>query len=298
MKEDSFDCCYQCYLLDSLRAFDGYIIEDICSFLFPVELKNLGDAASMTRSALKGSSEEVIWRLQNIVRWCRAGGEARICKRDASVAFSSGGWYPGGVAVADLRITSDCNLSFRFEVAFSGTPIGDVMLGLTKSSAAASSDEYCAVAERDDYFAAMQTSYEYLMGRGLAPASIFVGGGSVTQCCFSSGNGTEPRVDCLSEDVTFECIEMCRIGEWMEFQCRAGVITATDSSGNFFRWAMKINKAEIWQPAFAWSGSTASIRIVQCKRCEGCEKCTQWNHSVDANCATGCTGCASHDAEI
>jgi len=125
MKSEPITCCYQCYLLDSLRAFDGCIIEDICSYLFPTELKSLGDAASMTRSVLKSSSDEVKWCLQNIVRWHRVGGEARICIRDASVALSSGSWYPGGVALADLRITSDCNLSFRFEVAFSGMLGGD-----------------------------------------------------------------------------------------------------------------------------------------------------------------------------
>mmetsp|Transcript_120629 Transcript_120629/g.212802 ORF Transcript_120629/g.212802 Transcript_120629/m.212802 type:complete len:297 (-) Transcript_120629:128-1018(-) len=296
MKSEPITCCYQCYLLDSLRAFDGCIIEDICSYLFPTELKSLGDAASMTRSVLKSSSDEVKWCLQNIVRWHRVGGEARICIRDASVALSSGSWYPGGVALADLRITSDCNLSFRFEVAFSGMLGGDVMLGLTRSIVAAPFVGSSAAMETEEPSAAMEAGYEYIVGRGSAPASIFVGAGSATQCCFSPGNGTGPRVDSLSEGVRFECIEMCRIGEWLEFECRFGEITATDVLGNVFRWATKIEPDEIWQPTFAWTGTTASIRIVQRKRCEGCEKCAQWNHSIDSSCAMKCDGCASHGA--
>jgi len=263
MKSEFGNCCYQCYLLDSLQAFDGSIMNDICSYLFATELKHLGDAASRMKSALENTSDDVKWRLQNIVRWCHSGGEAQICKRDASVAFSCGGWYPGGVALADLRITSDCNLSFRFEVTFPGTPARDVMIGLTQCTDGTSWDK-CQ--------AAMDTGYEYIMGRGPAPASIFIGGGSVAQCCFSSGDSSGPRVDSLSEGAGLECTGMYCIGQWIHFCCTAGVITATDDSGNFFQWSTKIKEGEIWQPAFAWSGSSTSIRIVQCKRCP-CETC-------------------------
>jgi len=220
----------------------------------------------MTRSALRNASDEVKWRLQNIVRWSSAGGKAQICKRDPSVAFSFGGFYPGGVALADLNITSDCNLSFRFEVTFSGWVAGDVMLGLTQRIAATPSDESAA---------ALETGYEYVLGRGSSPPSVFVSAGSVTQCCFSSGDGSGPHIDSLSAGVWFRSAEMRCAGDWMEFQCTAGVITAIDAPGNFFQWKTEIGKGEVWQPAFAWSGGTASIRIVQCKRCAVCEKCVK-----------------------
>merc|ERR1719253_537210 len=113
IKPGFLDCCYHCCLQDVHQIMDGFILDEICSFLFPTELKSLGDAGSMTRTSLTNACDDVKWRLQNIVRWCRAAGDAQVCKRDDSVAFSFGGLYPGGLALACLRVTSDCDVSFR-----------------------------------------------------------------------------------------------------------------------------------------------------------------------------------------
>lgn len=256
------DCCYKCHLTQPVTTchlplkdlhyvFNSDILEDICAFLYPTELKHLGYGAKFLREALKTLSDDVQWRLQNMVRWYDVGGGARICKRDDSVAFSTGKWSPGGVAVADLQITSDCNVSFRFEVTFQARRGGDVLFGLTRRSKPDSADDSPAM---------LAAGYEYILGRGLAPASLFIGTGSARQCGFSRGDGTGPIIDSRSPGKVpgLRCP-----GHFMELQCRAGFVIATDFAGKQFQWSTTIKETEIWQPTFAWTGSTASIRIVR-----------------------------------
>lgn len=232
------------------------VLEDICSYLFSAELKNLGDAAVFLRSALHNASDEVKWRLAHLIRWCRAGGGAQICAFDTSVAFNDGNWYPGGVALADLQITLESNLTFRLEVSSTVMSLGDVLVGLTRRVSTASKVESAP---------AFESGFEYILGRGSAPASIFVGYGYAGQCWSSHGDGNGPFPDNSSECASSDTPQLRCKGEWLEFQCIAGAVSAKHSSGNFFSWNTKIDKGEIWQPTLAWMGrgNVASIRILR-----------------------------------
>lgn len=248
------------------RAY-AHIMEDICSCLFAIELKNLADAANSLRSGLKDASDEVKWLLENMMRWSRIDAGAQICEQDPAVAFGDGKWYPGGIALADLQITLESNLTFRLEVTSSAKSTGDVLAGLTKRDARATNDESIA---------AFESGFEYILGKGLSPASIFVGLGYVSQCWFSEGDGSGPRPDTLAAGETSEMPHLRCEGEWLEFQCSAGVISAKHSSGSYFHWDTKIKKDETWQPTVAWSGSTASIRILR-------TRCSFFNDPLNSN---------------
>lgn len=131
-----------------------------------------------------------------------------------------------------------------------------MLLGLTKRNNAQPDN---------DRFGMLAAGYEYILGRGVAPASLFIGTGSARQCGFSRGDGTGPKVDERSVGLSAAggVPGLRYTGQWLELQCRAGFVTAIDFAGKQFQWGTTIKATEVWQPTFAWTGSTASIRIVR-----------------------------------
>jgi len=265
MQSDPAECCTRCGKYqrreeshgpcpDLQRVVNHDVIEQIYSCLYATELKHMANASKFTHTALESAPNHVQRRLQNALHWCHVGAGARICKRDISIAFNTGTWHPGGVAIADLQITSHSDVSFRFEVAHRGTKGGDLLFGLTKRKTALPDDVFLA---------SLETGYEYILGRESAPASMFISSGSVRQCCFSRGDGTGPMIDNRLGSATVQISKLSLAGQWIEFHCRAGLITAIDFKGKPFQWNSSISEKEVWQPTFAWTGSTASIRIVR-----------------------------------
>jgi len=194
-------------------------------------------------------------RARSFIRWRGIGAGAHVDEQDPSVAVGGGGWHPGGVAVADLQITKESRTTFRFVVEQKSNRGGDLLLGITRC------DEWLSRSQEQE---ALDTGYGYIMGRELARASIFYGGGSM-RCCCSRGDGAGPQIDHgpaarIQRDARMA--RLSRAENWVDFELAEGVVTARDFLDSTFEWSATIGPDEVWQPTVAWTGSNAALRIV------------------------------------
>lgn len=228
----------------------------VLACLHPADLKCFGNACRFMCHMLLDAPSDIRWRLRNALHWRLVGADAKICQHDHAVAFCSGSWHPGGVAIADLNLTSDWYGSFRFEMEAVGKLRGDLLVGITKHSSTS-----CQGLSQK----LLGMGYEYILGRKFAPASIFVGGGQFL-CCHSFGDGTGPRPDYGPAEGQAGCFlsGFSRAGHWVEFECKGGKISAKDFTGKQFEWGARIGKKESWRPTVAWTGNSALIRVVLC----------------------------------
>ena len=100
------------------------------------------------------------------------------------------------------------------------------------------------------------------MRHGDAPPSIFYGGGSC-RCVYSLGDGTGPKID-DGRDASGpgRLSKMRRVGNWVEFSLRGGVLRGRDFRGRTFVWQRELPPGEVWWPTVAWAGTrTWRVRI-------------------------------------
>lgn len=227
--------------------------QHVLTGLYAADLRSASICCRQSLQALLAAPEIVRWQARNLVCWHSFGGGARADDGDPAVVVGGGGWHPGGVATAALHLSSVSRAAFRFEVE-RVSRIGDLLLGLTRIRSRLSDNQLQE---------ALDMGYHFIMGRELAPASIFYGGRSL-RCCFSHGDGKGPALDYglpSGPQTDFRMSRLCKKGDWVEFHLTDGVVRATDFSGRTFQWFSRMGADEIWQPTVAWTGSTASIRI-------------------------------------
>jgi hypothetical protein len=135
----------------------------------------------------------------------------------------------------------------------------------------------------------LEMGYHYLMGRRfdadgfiqtspraapngsggrVAPRSIFYGGRS-RRCCFAtptahraSGGPSGPTIDTGRDGKSPATLAKLRkVGDWVEFALRDGVLSATDHTGHSHAWGARVEDGEIWVPTVAWTGSRTSVRL-------------------------------------
>mmetsp|Transcript_106144 Transcript_106144/g.236889 ORF Transcript_106144/g.236889 Transcript_106144/m.236889 type:complete len:261 (-) Transcript_106144:16-798(-) len=231
--------------------------EDALSHLLPMlstlELRLFASGSQDLMRALQSHGDEHK-RAKGWVPWLHMGGNARLLERDASLASCDNSWHPGGAAVAKLFVSESSSMSFRF-VLETNAKRGDLIFGITKSF---------GNAEDQDLAEALETGYCFIMGRDLAPASIFYGGRSL-RCCFSNGFGEGPRIDygpSSGVQVEGRLSRLSNVGDWVRFDVlKGGQVEAHDMAGRSMRWGFRIQEGDLWQPTVAWTGSNAVIRI-------------------------------------
>jgi len=225
----------------------------ICPFLYSAALRYLARVCPAFCLALRHAPEEIRRRGNNLVCWSEFGGGSQVELCDAAVALGGGTWHPGGVAVADLPLRDRSSISFRF-VLERPCASGDLLLGITRCF-----EDSSQIALQ----AALDTGYCFIMGRELAPASIFFGGRSL-RCCYSIGNGEGPRIDYGPRPRILRggrLMKLRALGDWVEFQVLDGMVQAHDNSGYTFQWGARLSEGELWKPTVAWTGSRVAIRI-------------------------------------
>jgi len=234
----------------------GVVGHMVFANLRAADLRSAAAACGALQQELQRAPHDVRWCAQSLVRWSACGGGAHVDERDPAVVIGGGTWHPGGVAVADLRLTNAWRGAWRF-VLERGARRGDLLFGITRVDAGKSSLELEE---------ALATGYGFIMGRKLAPASIFFGGYSM-RCCASRGDGQGPVVDygpVAGPQMDYQMSPLRAAGDWVEFRLDEGTLRARDSGGRGFLWAAKLTAGEVWRPTVAWSGSSAAVRIVLC----------------------------------
>lgn len=225
-------------------------------FLHAAALRSFGICTSQLWAVLKNTPAE-FRRACELVKWTAYGGGAHGDTKDVAVAVGGGGWHPGGVAVAELPLSTDFEISFRF-VLEANSGGGDLLFGLTRREEACSEEQLQK---------ALAIGYGFIMGRELAPASIFYGGGSL-RCAFATGDQKGPRIDygpAGGIQVEGRLSRIRKPGEWVDFRVSNGIVQAQDYKGNVFKWGASLQPGEVWQPTVAWTGSKASVRVLRCK---------------------------------
>jgi len=226
----------------------------ICPFLNSAALRYLAQVCHSLCLNLRNAPETIRRQANNMVCWSGFGGGSKAELCDAAVASGGGTWHPGGVAVANLPLRNISSTSFRF-VLERPCASGDLLLAITRCS-----EDSGQVALQD----ALDTGYCFIMGRELAPTSIFYGGRSLS-CCYSVGNQEGPRIDYgpLPGIQRGGRLKKLRaLGDWVEFQLSNGMVQAQDFSGCTFQWGSRLSEGELWKPTVAWTGSRAGIRIL------------------------------------
>lgn len=224
-------------------------------FLQAAALRSFAICTSQLWIVLKSTPAEY-QRACDLVKWTVCGGGASADKMDVAVAVGGGGWHPGGVAVAELPLSTDLEVSFRFVLETSNR-VGDLLFGLTRCDKARSAEQL----EK-----AMAIGYGFIMGREHAPASI-VYGGSSCRCAFSRGDGQGLRIDYGPGggiQVEGRLAKLRNAGEWVDFHVSNGSVRAQDFQDNVFEWGAKLQPEELWQPTVAWTGSKACVRVLRC----------------------------------
>ena len=183
--------------------------------------------------------------------WSAVGAGATVDAHDRSLALGSGGWHPGGAAVAQLKLTAERDVAWRFllEGPSAGPQLGDILLGISRDCGGGRA-------------AKMGLGCNFIMGRSDAPPSIFYGGGSC-RCVYSLGDGTGPKID-DGRDASGpgRLSKMRRVGNWVEFSLRGGVLRGRDFRGRTFVWQRELPPGEVWWPTVAWAGTrTWRVRI-------------------------------------
>mmetsp|Transcript_36885 Transcript_36885/g.50430 ORF Transcript_36885/g.50430 Transcript_36885/m.50430 type:complete len:261 (+) Transcript_36885:62-844(+) len=193
-------------------------------------------------------------RAQNLVRWNVFGGGASGDAADEAVAKGGGGWHPGGVALAEVQLTDASQRCVRFELEVDDAR-GDLLLGLSRC---------CSGLPADQLRESVDQGYSYIMGRDSGPPSIFYGGYSL-RCCYSLGDGQGPRIDygtSSGPQVGARLAKLRHAGDWVEFRVQDGIVSARDYAGGTFQWNAHLGTDERWQPAVAWTGSKAPVRVM------------------------------------
>lgn len=224
-------------------------------FLQAAALRHLGGCNGHFLFAIENTPVEY-QRARALLRWVACGGGAYVVEHDAEVAAGAGGWHPGGVAVADLPLTTDLDVSFRY-VLETVNLRGDLLFGMTRCEEDIGEEQYQK---------ALATGYGYIMGRELAPASILFGGGSL-RCCFSGGDERGPRIDYGPNRGVQKGGRLARLrhaGDWVSFHVSGGRVHAEDFRGQVFEWGARLQAGEVWRPTVAWTGSKAYVRVVRC----------------------------------
>mmetsp|Transcript_38464 Transcript_38464/g.107160 ORF Transcript_38464/g.107160 Transcript_38464/m.107160 type:complete len:276 (-) Transcript_38464:249-1076(-) len=219
------------------------------------------------RVAPKIVHERVRWRW----RWRDASRSASICSDDPAVVTGGGGWHPGSVVLADLKLTASSEVAWRLVLGVSCSR-GDLLMGITQSLQAAAlhvadQDAPSALEEEraaeQDALDALEEGYSYIMGRERAPPSLFYGGNSC-RCCFAVGDGSGPRIDYAQRDgrlVEMTLSKLRRAGDWVEFHLRRGVLSSIDFAGKTFQWSSHVPVGTVWYPTVAWTGSNAVLHL-------------------------------------
>lgn len=239
------------------EANDLILSQDVLGHLLPclqaLELRHVAIGNTRLMMALELHPQDCR-RARSFVRWLCTGGKARIIDWDKCLVTCDGGWHPGGVAVAQLNVTESSETSFRFQLEANAKG-GDLLFGLTKS---------CQHLDTEQLSDALDSGYSFIMGRDLAPASIFYGGRSL-RCCFSRGTGQGPVIDYGTSSGTAQVegrlARLLVAGDWVQFEVANGVVSASDMTGQSFQWGSTIKGRDVWQPTVAWTGSKATIRI-------------------------------------
>jgi len=237
--------------MDESLPIDALI--HLLPFLQAVALRLFGICSSQLLLVLKTTPAEY-QRACELVKWRAFGGGAYPDAKDVSVAVGSGSWYPGGAAVAELPLSSKLDTAFRF-VLETSSRCGDLLFGLTRCF------ETCG---EEQLRKALASGYEFILGRELAPASIFYCGSDLSY--YSQGDGTGSRIDCGPRPGIQADGRLVRVrnpGEWVEFNLSNGVVSARDFQGNVFEWRARLQPGEIWRPTIAWTGSKACVRILR-----------------------------------
>lgn len=221
--------------------------------LHAASLRNLALCCRQLLRLLRAMPEQSA-RARDLICWCAVGAGASVDAKDVAVATGAGNWHPGGVALAQLQLTAVAHLCVRFQLE-TGYAKGDLILGLTQCVPTMSADELQE---------GLDQGYSFIMGRELGPPSIFYGGRSL-RCCYSLGDDKGPRIDYGTSEgpQVGTCLARLRhVGDWVDFQVKEGVVFARDFAGGTFKWHAQISPGEIWQPALAWTGSDASVRVM------------------------------------
>lgn len=232
--------------LDAAAALsDDVLGSQVFPFLPGVSLRSAAVSCKLWLRGLRCADAALRRRASWVWTWHSVGAGAQVCADDPAVAIGAGNWHPGGIAVANLSLTSEADVAWRVELESRAT--GDLLLGMTRGPPS-----------KD-----LGAGYEYIMGRGAAPPSMFYGGRSL-RCCLSNGDSTGPRVDYVQEDQIFVDVRMSRLrmpGQWVEFHLQRGTLRARDFAGGAFQWSVSVPDGEVWLPTVAWTGSRASLRL-------------------------------------
>lgn len=242
----------------SLQNLPPKMVGDVLfSFLHAATLKSIARSCHCFLYALHAAPLMTRWRAQNQLKWCLSGGKVKVDSNDDEVAWGCGDWHPGGVAIAELQLHAAISICFRFVLERASGEGGDILMGLTR----------CPDCEPHVLQEALETGYSFIMGRELAPPSIFYGGMNV-RCCCSRGDGEGPRIDFgpgSGPQIATRMAKLRIAGDWVEFQLSNGNVRAHDFSGRSFQWGARLRQGEIWKPTMAWTGSRAAVRIVLCR---------------------------------
>jgi len=122
----------------------------------------------------------------------------------------------------------------------------------------------CSELPADQLQERLDRGYSYIMGRDSGPPSMFYGGCNLC-CCYSLGDGQGPRTDygtSSGPDVGGRLAKLRDAGDWVEFRVQDGTVSAQDYAGGAFQWNARLGTDERWQPAVAWTGSKAPVRVM------------------------------------
>ena len=129
-----------------------------------------------------------------------------------------------------------------------GPQLGDILLGITRD---------CG----DALPARLALGCNFLMGREDAPPSIMYGGGSC-RCVYTRGDGSGPQIDqgrvadvaAAGAGRPGRLSKMLKVGDWVEFSLRGGVLHGRDCKGREFIWWRRVLPGEVWWPTVTWAG--------------------------------------------
>ncbi|CAK0892836.1 unnamed protein product [Prorocentrum cordatum] len=278
----------------ALLAADRYLSEELLSLrvyalLAGAELRRASQSCRRWLGGLRAAPRVVQERARWRWRWSRASSHALIHGDDACAVRGGGGWHPGAVAIADLRLTADSEAAWRVDSTGAGEAASQeameegyaYIMGRNDAPADRAKERCTLTARRPQvhsgHVSGVQTASrpggELMRARAWVPegpleawfddpqASMFYGGRSL-RCCFSTGDSSGPRIDYVQADgrLVDACLSRLRhVGDWVEFHLSAGVLSAVDFKGHTFVWSGRLPAGTAWYPTLAWTGSSAVL---------------------------------------